>query len=175
METKIEQIIKEKGGIRLDVGCGGNKQPDFVGIDKRSLTWVEIVHDLEVFPWPLPDNCCIVIVASHIIEHIKPWFTLDLFNEMWRILKPNHQLALATPYGRSNGFLQDPTHCNPFIEITFQYFDPRFPLFDIYSPQPWTVAKGFPAWQDNGTLEVLMSKMTEDEAAQIAEDRRQGR
>ena len=67
----VAEIIAEKGGIRLDIGCGENKQEGFVGMDARALPGVDIIHDLEVFPWPLPDDCCLTIVGSHIIEHIK--------------------------------------------------------------------------------------------------------
>lgn len=69
----IDELVKERSGIRLDVGCGGNKQsPDWVGIDARALPGVDIVHDLMQFPWPLPDECVSVAIASHLIEHISP-------------------------------------------------------------------------------------------------------
>lgn len=150
--------------IRLDIGCGENKQPGFVGMDKRNLPGIDVVHDLEVFPWPLEDECCSVIVASHILEHIKPWLTLDIFNEMWRVMKPGGQLAIALPYAGSPGFWQDPTHCNGFNEATFQYFDPAYPLYQIYKPKPWRIEKGFPVWQATGQLEVMMVKIAEEPA-----------
>ena len=62
-----------KAGYQLDVGCGGNKHgPDWLGIDKRALEGVDIVHDLEVFPWPLEDETVIRAIASHVVEHINP-------------------------------------------------------------------------------------------------------
>lgn len=67
------RLIEEKGGIQLDIGCGGNKQPGFVGIDVRPLDGVDIVHDLNLFPWPLPDEVCIRAMASHLVEHIPPF------------------------------------------------------------------------------------------------------
>lgn len=158
---EVAAILAEQGGIRLDIGCGENKQEGFTGMDARELPGVDIVHDLEVFPWPLPDECCLTIVGSHIIEHIKPWFTIPLFNEIWRIMKPGGQLALSTPYAGSPGFWQDPTHCNGFNEATFQYFDPDYPLYQIYRPKPWKLAPGFPVWQMTGNMEVLMSKVSE--------------
>ncbi len=152
-------VVELNQGIRLDIGCGENKQSGFVGIDARALLGVDIVHDLEIFPWPLPDNCCLTIVGSHIIEHIKPWLTISLFDELWRIMRMGGQLALSTPYAGSPGFWQDPTHCNGFNEATFQYFDPDYPLYQIYKPKPWKLAPGFPVWQAGGQLEVLMSKI----------------
>ncbi len=35
--------LKNKAGILLDIGCGGNKQKGFVGMDKRKLKGVDII------------------------------------------------------------------------------------------------------------------------------------
>ena len=161
MTKDIAALLKKKGGINLDLGCGGNKQPGFVGIDIRKLDGVDIVHDLEKFPYPLPDNCCLNVVASHLIEHIKPWLTIPMFDEIWRILKPGGRFAAATPYAGSPGFWQDPTHCNGFTQVTFQYFDPDYPLYGIYKPKPWRMLKGFPQYHVGGNLEVMMEKRDE--------------
>jgi predicted SAM-dependent methyltransferase len=152
---------KKKIGIRLDIGAGGNPQPGFVTMDKRKLPGIDIVHDLEKFPYPIKDEECIVIVGSHIIEHIKPWFMIDMMNELWRIMKPGGQLALSTPYAGSQGYWQDPTHCNGCNEATFQYFDSDYPLYNIYKPKPWKLINGFPVWQVTGNLEILMEKRIE--------------
>lgn len=156
-------IIAQRTGIMLDIGCGSRKQKGFVGLDKRGLPGVDIIHDLEVFPYPIDDERCLTIMGSHIIEHIKPWLTIDFFNELWRIMKPQGQLALSTPYAGSRGFWQDPTHCNGFSEITFTYFDPKFILYQIYKPKPWKIEEGFPQYQTNGNLEILMRKRGEHE------------
>ena len=147
-----------KKGIMLDIGCGGNKQPNFTGLDRRELPGVDIVHDLEVFPYPLEDESCLTIVGSHIVEHIKPWLMLNFMDELWRLLIQDGQLALSMPYGVSAGFVQDPTHCNPCSEATWTYFDPNYPLYQIYKPKPWKIMPGFPVWQSQGNLEVVMSK-----------------
>ena len=148
--------IEALKGINLDIGCGESKQPNFVGMDKRLLPGVDILHDLEDFPFPLPDDCCWNIVGSHILEHIKPQYSIPLMDELWRIMKPNGRLALSTPYAGSPGFWQDPTHCNGWTEATFQYFDPTYPLYTIYRPKPWKIEHI--AFQANGNLEVVLIK-----------------
>ncbi len=70
-EPAIQELI-EKRTISLDIGCGGNKQPGFIGMDIRPLEGVDIVHDIEKFPYPLPDECCALVMASHLMEHINP-------------------------------------------------------------------------------------------------------
>jgi len=153
--------IDKYKGICLSIGCGRKKEnPNFVGMDKRKLPGVDIIHDLEVFPYPLPDECCITIVGTHIIEHIKPWLIIDFMDELWRIMKLKGRLALSTPYAGSSIYWQDPTHCTGFNETSFTYFDPRFPAYkDGYRPKPWKILKGFPVWQANGMLEIVMEKV----------------
>lgn len=68
----VERIIAEKGGIRLDIGCGASKQPGFVGIDYFQYGDVDIVHNVEITPWPLPDECALTAIASHLLEHLDP-------------------------------------------------------------------------------------------------------
>ena len=85
---------------------------------------------------------------------------LAFLNVLWRILNPVGQLALATPYAGSPGYWQDPTHCNGCTERTWQYFDPKYPLYQIYKPKPWEIEKGFPVYQVTGNLEVVMRKVS---------------
>jgi predicted SAM-dependent methyltransferase len=152
----LHSKYKHKAGFLVDLGCGEGKQPNFIGIDRREVEGVDIVHDLEDFPWPLPDESCHTLIAKHLYEHIKPWHSLDFMNEAWRILKIDGQFAMAMPYGLSFGYQQDPTHCNPANQATWQYFDPDYPLFQIYRPKPWRIEQNL--YQPNGNLEVVLKK-----------------
>lgn len=69
----IQEILKKNQmGIKLDIGCGANKNKGFVGMDILPLPGVDIVTNFEKFPWPLPDECASLAVASHVLEHISP-------------------------------------------------------------------------------------------------------
>ena len=75
-ESKIDVLLRENNlGIKLDIGCGDNKQVGFVGMDIRELDGVDIVHNIEQFPYPLPDESCSMVVASHVLEHVNPGST----------------------------------------------------------------------------------------------------
>ncbi len=174
MTKKLERLLAKKSGILLDIGCGENKQQGFVGMDRRKLPNVDIVHDLERFPYPLPDESCLTIIGSHIVEHIKPWLMIDFMNELWRITKPRGQLVFIHPYGVNRLFQQDPTHCNPCNEATWQYFDPHYPLWQIYKPKPWQLDPG-PIWQPSGIMEVMFRKMREVPLAEVGKDRKGAR
>jgi len=153
----MESNIKSK--LFLDVGCSTNKNVGFIGMDKRKVEGVDIVHDAEVIPWPLDDGACGVIIMSHLIEHISPKLTIDVIDECWRILELDGALMISTPYGGSFRYFQDPTHCNPWVEATPEYFDPTRPLYQVYKPRPWKIEKLY--WNPYGDLELAMRKIKE--------------
>lgn len=163
----VTELLEANSGIFLDIGCGENKQPGFVGMDIRDLEGVDIVHDVEEYPWPLPNECVKAAVASHLVEHINPhrFGFINFMNEVWRVMMVGGEFAIGTPHGRSNGFIQDPTHCNPCNETTWSYFAPLssrpdgslLNLWTIYRPKPWDIKllTANPA----GNMEVVLVKM----------------
>lgn len=163
VSLSARKALRDKSGIMLDIGCGGEPQAGMVGLDIRELPGVDIVHDLEEIPYPLPDDCCISILASHVLEHINParGLFVQMMNELWRIMKPKGRLLVSTPYAGSQGYWQDPTHCNPISQVTIAYFAPAHPsgLYNIYKPRPWTIVAN--AWLSNGNLEVVLEKIPE--------------
>ena len=158
--------FKGKNGILLDIGCGETWRPGYVRLDKDSRVKPDILHDLEVFPYPLKDEVCLSIVACHIVEHIKPWLMIDFMNELWRVSKFDCQFAIKVPYGVNSSFIQDPTHCNPCNETTWQYFDPRYKtVYDKYKPKPWKIE--FASYQANGNMEVLLRKIHPETTSEV--------
>lgn len=164
---KILDLINQKGGIQLDIGCGARKQgADWVGIDMQNFDTVDITHDLNVHPWPLPDNCVVRAIASHIMEHV-PKVVIDngrtrfpfieFMDEVHRIMKPGGEFAIAAPHGYSVGYMQDPTHASPLCEVTWVYFTPEHPFYDFYRPKPWKIK--FINWDPSANIEVLLTKM----------------
>lgn len=158
-------LKKYNQGIKLDLGCGAAKQNGFVGLDNRKLPGVDIVQNLEKFPWPLPDECASLAIASHLVEHINPHggVFIRFMDEVWRVLKYGGQFMISTPYAGSSGYWQDPTHCNGCNEITWAYFDPievNGVLYKIYKPKPWKIT--FSSWSQNGNMEIVLKKRKED-------------
>lgn len=74
VKKKIDPVLKKKienaRGISLDIGCGWNKKKGFVGLDMFPFEGVDIVHDINSFPWPIPDNSCSLIVAANVLHHV---------------------------------------------------------------------------------------------------------
>jgi hypothetical protein len=53
-----------QSGIKsLDIGCGKSKTSGCIGIDRVTLPGVDVVHDLDQFPWPFPDDEFSIIYA----------------------------------------------------------------------------------------------------------------
>jgi predicted SAM-dependent methyltransferase len=123
-------------------------------MDLRALENVDIVHDIQKFPWPVPADSCFQVLLSHVYEHIEPKYRIRLIDEIWRITKKGGQLLLSAPYSMSMGAFQDPTHYPSPNEATFTYFDPDHPLYQVYKPQPWKLVRN--NWQVNGNVEVIM-------------------
>jgi SAM-dependent methyltransferase len=149
--------LKDKKGIRLDIGCGEAKQPNWVGMDRRKVKGVDIVHDAQDFPYPFEDESCFQVLLSHLWEHIEPKNRIDLMNEIWRIMKPDGQLLISVPYYLSLGACQDPTHYTCPNEATFTYFDPKLPLYNVYKPKPWKLVQN--NYSMNGNMEVILEKI----------------
>lgn len=169
LDRPIADILADAQGIRLDIGCGARKHGEnWVGIDIRRLPGVDIVHNLEVFPWPLPDECVLVAICSHVVEHINPHggVFMRFMDELWRVTKPGGEVLIAHPHGSSQGFLQDPTHCNAINETTWAYFDPfedraHGMLYEIYRPKPWRIK--LLNWSPAANVEVALVKRTLEE------------
>lgn len=72
-KSEIAALIKSKQqGICVDLGGGQYPQPGFLNLDMRDVRGVDIVHNLTMFPWPLPDECASIVMASHLVEHLSP-------------------------------------------------------------------------------------------------------
>lgn len=157
----VDALLKKNSGIFLDIGCGAAKQPGWVGIDLRDLPGVDIVHDVEEYPWPLPDECVKMAKASHLVEHINPhkFGFVNFMDEVWRVMKVEGEFAISLPHGSSQGFIQDPTHCNPCNEATWDYFCPDRPseLYYIYTPKPWRVK--YLTANPSANMEVVLVKL----------------
>jgi predicted O-methyltransferase YrrM len=153
--------MNEKKGILLDVGCRDRKEPNFIGIDSRERFGVDIIHDLESFPYPLEDESCLIIKCAHFVEHLSPKNFFPFMDEMWRLLKVDGQIAISVPYANSPNFLQDPTHTLGLTERSWQYLDPEFPMYQQYEPKPWTIQQNLVHWQVGGLIEIALRKREE--------------
>lgn len=103
---------------KIDLAVGNNLHEGFTGVDISKNTQADVIHDLDIFPWPFED--VEEIMCSHYAEH-----TTDLIafmNECYRILKPGARMTIISPYYTSIRCWQDPTHKRAISEATFFYY-----------------------------------------------------
>ena len=83
---------------------------------------VDIVHNLETFPYPIEDNTFDEIHGQHIIEHIRD--LIPFIQELCRIAKPGAKIIFRAPHAScSYSSWSDPTHIRPFTTQTLKYFE----------------------------------------------------
>ena len=105
--------------MKLDIAAGQNKKEGFTGID--IMPGSDIVHDLEVFPWPIESDSVEEAHCSHFIEHVKNFG--GFFDELYRILKVGAKCTFIAPYYTSVRAWQDFTHVRAISEATFLYIN----------------------------------------------------
>ena len=125
----------------LDVGCGNNKRKNAIGIDSNSNTQADVVHDLDVFPYPFPDNQFEEIYLTNCIEHLND--IVKVMEELHRIGKLGCTITIEAPYFSGQDAFSDPTHKHFFTSRTFDYFTGDFPEFSFYSSKARFKKLGF--------------------------------
>ena len=97
---------------KLDIGCGRDKDPEFFGIDINNWPGVDLVWDMEKFPWPIEDNSFDYVKIIHVVEHIND--QVGFFREIHRITSNDAVIHLETPHFSSSNSWADPTHVRHF-------------------------------------------------------------
>lgn len=116
--------------LKIDIGCGISKKEGFLGIDIIPSVGVDLVHDLNQFPYPFENTVASEIWMDNVLEHLeKPLLVLE---ELYRIAKNQTKITIAVPYFRSFYACIDPTHRNFFSVEYFNYFDPTHPFCQKY-------------------------------------------
>lgn len=95
--------------MKLDLGCGKNKAPGFVGVDSLQLEGVDVVTDLKQ-PWPWADGEVEEVHCSHFLEHLTNPERVHFANELFRVLKVGGQARIICPHASNDCAYGDPTH-----------------------------------------------------------------
>jgi SAM-dependent methyltransferase len=104
----------------LDIGCGDRKADGAIGIDIVGLPGFDVIHDLNVFPWPLEADSFDKVLMLNIIEHLDD--TIKTLKEVHRILKPGGIVHIETCYWNYKHSFSDPQHKHFFTENTWEFF-----------------------------------------------------
>lgn len=105
---------------RLDLGCGKNKAPGFIGADRLPLPGVDVVCDLGRFPYPFASDSADCVRVSHLLEHLDD--PMAALTEIWRISKHRALVQIRVPHYSGHYAWKDPTHRRCFSAESFSYF-----------------------------------------------------
>lgn len=129
----------------LNLGTGKKPIEGAVNHDRRKHSaWIDCAHDLNVLPWPWPDESFDLIAARAVFEHLRINL-LESVGECWRILRPGGRLYIKLPYWRSSVSWYDPTHYWKYELETLHIFDPDTQYgaqYDFYMDRKWKIIKG---------------------------------
>ena len=106
----------------LDLGCGKKKRAGSIGVDWSDQHDADVVHDLNVFPYPFESSIFDEIYIDNTLEHLDD--VVRVMEEIHRICKPGGFVKVIVPYFRSVWACVDPTHKHFFTVNSLAYFDP---------------------------------------------------
>ncbi len=104
----------------LELGCGFNKTPGAFGVDIIAGSQADLVHDLNVFPYPFADSSWDRIICRDVLEHVEDF--VRTMEEIWRVGSKGAMVEVVAPFMSSVNYYSDPTHRRAFTSRSFDYF-----------------------------------------------------
>jgi SAM-dependent methyltransferase len=129
---------------KIALGCGKKPQEGFVGLDVVDFGWNKIWDATKNQQIPFPDTSATLIEAHNFFEHIERKHWIFIFNECWRVLKPNGILEIIVPdAGKSIDLaMADITHVSLMVKGTItKYLTCERPRNAGYGLKPWIVIR----------------------------------
>jgi SAM-dependent methyltransferase len=122
----MSRVMRDTAGLRtLNMGSGRAFREDAVNLDVTTRTNPDVVHDLNAYPWPFPDDRFDAVIASDVIEHLDD--IAATMSELHRVCAAGARIYINVPHFSSDGAFTDPTHRHYFGAFTFDYFTAGHP------------------------------------------------
>ena len=114
----------------LDLGCGKKKRLGAIGVDYSDQHNADVIHNLNVFPYPFGNDEFDEIYLDNVLEHLD--YPVKVMEEVHRICKSGGRVKVIVPYFRSVWAFIDPTHQTFYTVNSFAYYDPRHAICRRY-------------------------------------------
>lgn len=82
---------------KLNLGCGSDIREGWHNVDVVDQAGVDQVYNLEITPWPWPEDCAETILMDNVFEHLHPRCRMNVLSECKRILEHNGTLRMSLP------------------------------------------------------------------------------
>lgn len=114
----------------LDLGCGKKKRANSIGVDYSDRHNADVIHDLNIFPYPFDSSSIDEVYMDNVLEHLDE--PMRVMAEVHRICKPGAIVKVIVPYFRSVWAFIDPMHKTFYTVDSFAYYDPRHIICQCY-------------------------------------------
>ena len=119
--TVIDDLLPPLDGREvLQLGSGKKYDPVAVNVDVIATTNPDIVHNLDVRPWPLPDDHFLEVQAFDVIEHLDD--VVASMEEIHRVCQDGAVVKITVPHYSCCNAFTDITHRHYFSVRSFDYF-----------------------------------------------------
>jgi SAM-dependent methyltransferase len=116
--------------MKLNLGSGGKFISGCVNVDKNPRApGVDVICDLDRYPWPFRDESVDEIFMAHCLEHLVDHNRA--MKEIHRILAKGGVVKIEVPHFTWQLAYQDPTHRHFFGFNTFAYYAHDCGYFDF--------------------------------------------
>lgn len=119
--------------MKLNLGCGFNKIEGYTNVDNFAGCEPDVVHDLNVTPWPFDTDSVDEIIMVHCLEHLGETTAtyLGIIKEMYRVCKADALIKIIVPHWMHENFAHDPTHCRVVTPVGLAMFSKNRNLQDL--------------------------------------------
>lgn len=106
--------------MKLNLGCGRDIKEGYVNLDFVKGKGVDVVWDMDNFPYPLEDNKFDEVNYVNIMEHLL--YPDKAIREIYRVSKNNAIINIRTPHYSHPGIWWDLTHRRGFCWTSFDHY-----------------------------------------------------
>ena len=139
----------------LNLGCGRKRREGAVNVDCTARTSPDVVHDLDVRPWPFPDNAFGEVFAFDVVEHLAD--VVATMEELHRVCRDGARVEITVPHFSSGNAFTDPTHRHFFSRFSFDYFEDSHE-FGFYSAATFRVVRAHVIFE-RGPLNRIVARL----------------
>ena len=139
--------------MHINLGCGRDIREGWINVDVVKMDGIDIVCNLNSFPYPFEENSADYILMNSVLEHLDD--TVSVMKEVHRILKPSGRIEIMVPYYKHKSAFTDPTHKRFFTEKSMDFFIENNNRYaDWYSDKKYKLIEfkkisEFPFWRFN--------------------------
>lgn len=106
--SRLREMTNDSRERRLNLGSGRTYDAGWTNLDITPATDPDVVHNLDVTPWPFDDDQFQHVRMIDVLEHLRDPFTALL--ELHRVCDDGARIDVVVPHFSAANAYTDPTH-----------------------------------------------------------------